>query len=251
MPYRAKDILFYLLSKSENWNVKVADIRQNLQLTTHTIRQSLRWLQEAGYAGWVRLKSGHVIWTIFSEPQKKGCSPEPIPKVVSPHVVKQTVYKINTVQKERNKTTHIDPKAPEKEVIENIVVVSLDIEEQELIFPPQVKDTKALKAVLKNKLDKKLIEKQPTITQDVLFALAWSMTNSAVHNPAGLLTQLCKAANAGTFTNPATKQAAGASITNQLSIDKTNQTLDAYRAIKPSRPSDIIQSLRSALRATT
>ena len=51
MPFKAKEVLIYLLSKPKDWRVKVADIRSSLALTTHTIRRSLEWLQSAGYAG--------------------------------------------------------------------------------------------------------------------------------------------------------------------------------------------------------
>jgi hypothetical protein len=99
-------VLFYLLAKPKDWRVKVADIRNNLALTTHTIRKSLEWLQQAGYAGYVRLKTGHTIWKIFDKPQvapqtETAYSPRVMPQTVTPHMAKPNVLQITETEKRK------------------------------------------------------------------------------------------------------------------------------------------------------
>jgi hypothetical protein len=249
MPFKAKEILLYLLSKPKDWRVKVADIRLTLELTTHTIRQSLLWLQQAGYAGYIRLKTGHTIWKVFSEPQT-GYSPDGMPQTVSPHVAKPSVIQIHKEQKEIKKQ-QTAAAAPTQ--TKEIVVVIDEMEQRELIYPPQIKDLKPIKKVLK-KIKPEVVAKTPTITQDALFELAYAMTTKKLSSVPGYLSRLVDAINDGTFTRTGTKQATGGTISNQASIDKTAETLKQQRQSKTSAP-DVgraaMTGLKMALRGLT
>jgi len=206
MPFKAKEVLIYLLSKPKDWRVKVADIRSSLALTTHTIRRSLEWLQSAGYAGYVRLKSGHTIWKIFDKPQQETAhSPRQMPQVVLPHVAKPSDIQIQIDHKEIKKplpaevvTSPISAQIPE-----SIVVVSSD----ELIYPAQLTEPqkKAAKHIIKK-------VKEPELQQPVLFALAYAITSGTVKSAPAYLQGLVTRANNGTFepvTNTSTVKQGG------------------------------------------
>jgi hypothetical protein len=231
MPFKAKEILLYLLSKPKDWRVKVADIRLTLELTTHTIRQSLLWLQQAGYAGYIRLKTGHTIWKVFSEPQT-GYRPDGMPQTVSPHMAKPSVIQINKEQKEikKQQPVVIAPLIATPMEIIPVVVSSESIDE--LIYPPQIKDTTPLRKKL-NKIKPEVVAKTPAIKQEVLFELAYRMTLQKLHSVPAFLNTLVTAVNDGTFTRTATKQAAGASISSKAHID-TQQTIKQQQQSKAS-----------------
>jgi len=190
MPFKAKEVLFYLLAKPKDWRVKVADIRNTLALTTHTIRKSLEWLQQAGYAGYVRLKTGHTIWKIFDRPQvahqtETAYSPRVMPQTVMPHMAKPSVLQIT-------KTEEIKKPLPDPEPIpeqKSIVVVA-----DELVFPAQLNpdQKKAAKHIIKK-------VKQPELQQPVLFALAYAMVNQKINSVPAYLQGLVTRANNGTF----------------------------------------------------
>lgn len=199
MPPVAKAVLLYLLSKPHTWQPKPHDLRKQLNLSAYAVKKALRWLCSAGYAAWVRLKSGHTIWRIFSNPkptsevvfaqQKTSYSPAIPPQVENPQVENQPVLVITETEKINKPlpAAHAPPiPAP---IAESFVVVS-----SELIYPVQLSPVqkKAAKAVIKK-------VKQPEIQQEVLFALAYAIASGTVKSPVAYLNGLISRANKGTF----------------------------------------------------
>jgi len=187
IPSTPKNILIYLLSKPANWQPKAHDIQKKLGLTAYSVKKALRWLCSAGYAAYIRLKSGHTIWQIFSkpnlqQPEENTHSPVLIPQVEIPQMAFQPVL-IKTKTEEINKP--LPSAAPAQK---SIVVVD------ELIYPVQLNPSqkKACKSVIKK-------VKQPELQQPVLFALAYAMTQHKINSVPAYLQGLVKRANNGTF----------------------------------------------------
>lgn len=188
IPPIPKAILLYLLSKPPFWHLKPHDLRKQLGLSAYAVKKALRWLCSAGYAAYFRLKTGHTVWKIFSEPTapETAASPTITPQVEIPRVENQPVLEKNKPQKEILK-----PQQPTPPTQDRVVVVS-----DELIFPEQLKpeQLKPVKAIIKK-------IKEPTLQQPVLFALAWAITNGKIKSSLpGYLNSLVTAANNGTFT---------------------------------------------------
>src|SRR5664279_4066635 len=74
IPPTPKAILLYLLSKPVTWQLKTHDLRKQLGLTAYAVKKALRWLCSAGFAAYVRLRTGHTVWRIFDKPQVKDNS---------------------------------------------------------------------------------------------------------------------------------------------------------------------------------
>ncbi|MFI3179640.1 MAG: hypothetical protein QX188_08800, partial [Methylococcaceae bacterium] len=96
IPLEPKAILLYLLSKPINWQPKAHDLQKQLGLTAYKVRKGLRWLCSAGFAAYIRLKSGHTIWQIFSkpnlqQPEENTHSPVLMPQVEIPQMAFQPV----------------------------------------------------------------------------------------------------------------------------------------------------------------
>lgn len=187
IPSTPKNILIYLLSKPANWQPKAHDIQKKLGLTAYSVKKALRWLCSAGYAAYIRLKSGHTIWQIFSkpnlqQPEENTHSPVLIPQVEIPQMAFQPVL-IKTKTEEINKP--LPSAAPAQK---SIVVVD------ELIYPVQLNPSqkKACKSVIKK-------VKQPELQQPVLFALAYAMAQHKINSIPAYLQGLVKRANDGTF----------------------------------------------------
>lgn len=175
IPAQAKNVLLYLLSKPDTWRLKLHDIRKQLGLTTYAAKKALRWLQSAGYACYVRLKSGHTIWRVFGNPLlEHALSPVIAPQVENPHVVNRSV--LETIE-----TEQIQKQQP--------VVVSDD-----LVYPVQLDSVqkKAARAVIKKCT-------APDLRQPVLFALAYAIVSGTVKSPVAYLNGLVSRANNGTF----------------------------------------------------
>ena len=186
IPLESKAILLYLLSKPVNWQPKAHDLQKQLGLTAYKVRKGLRWLCSAGYAAYIRLKSGHTIWQIFSkpnlqQPEENTHSPVLMPQVEIPQMAFQPVL-IKT------KTEEINKPLPAPVAQKSIVVVD------ELIYPVQLNPSqkKACKSVIKK-------VKQPELQQPVLFALAYAMAHQKINSVPAYLQGLVKRANNGTF----------------------------------------------------
>ena len=186
IPSTPKNILIYLLSKPANWQPKAHDIQNKLGLTAYSVKKALRWLCSAGYAAYIRLKSGHTIWQIFSkpnlqQPEENTHSPVLMPQVEIPQMAFQPVL-IKT------KTEEINKPLPAPVAQKSIVVVD------ELIYPVQLNPSqkKACKNVIKK-------VKQPELQQPVLFALAYAMAHQKINSIPAYLQGLVKRANNGTF----------------------------------------------------
>ena len=205
MPPVAFKIFSYLISKPDTWQPKAHDIKKQLGLSAYATKKALRWLCNAGYAAWVRLKSGHTIWHIFSNPEntlndafdasfaqpETGYSPTIPPQVEKPQGAIQPDLIINKQQKEILKTLPATAAPPRSAPITPVEVV---VSDNELIYPVQLTPVqkKAARAVIKK-------VKQPEIQQPVLFALAYAITNGTVKSPVAYLNGLISRANNGTF----------------------------------------------------
>ncbi len=238
MPPVAKAVLLYLLSKPDTWQAKAHDIRKQLGLSAYAVKKALRWLCSAGYAAWMRLKSGHTIWRIFSNPQaaqETGYSPAIPPQVEIPQVENRPVLVI-TETEEINKPLPAAPTPPKSATLaESLVVVS-----SELIYPVQLNpiQKKAARAVIKK-------VKQPELQQPVLFALAYAMAQNKVKSPVAYLNGLISRANAGTFE---AIQATTASKQGGNPLIPVFVSKGALKASSPETATGFIQQARAALR---
>jgi DNA-binding MarR family transcriptional regulator len=245
MPPVAKTILLYLLSKPDTWQAKAHDIRKQLDLSAYAVKKALRWLCSAGYAAWVRLKSGHTIWRIFSNPKgnselrfsqpKTDHRPAIQPQVEIPQVVFQPVLvKIKTekINKPLPATAAAPIPAP---IAESLVVVS-----DELIYPVQLTDPqkKAAKHIIKK-------VKEPELQQEVLFALAYAITSGTVKSAPAYLQGLVTRANNGTF-EPVT--ATTASKQGGKPLIPIWQGFGQSSPSKPETATGFIQQAKAALR---
>ncbi len=246
MPPVAKTVLLYLLSKPDTWQPKAHDIRKQLNLSAYAVKKALRWLCSAGYAAWVRLKSGHTIWRIFSNPNvsfddtfdqpETVYSPEITPQVEIPQVENRPVLVIKKQQQEINKPLPAAIMPPRSATIaESIVVV-----DSELIYPVQLTPVqkKAARAVIKK-------VKPPELQQEVLFALAYAITNGTVKSPVAYLNGLVTRANNGTF-EPVT--ATTASKQGGKPLIPIWQGFGQSTPSKPETATGFIQQARAALR---
>lgn len=191
IPPTPKAILLYLLSKPVTWQLKTHDLRKQLGLTAYAIKKGLRWLCLAGFAAYVRLRTGHTIWRIFDKPQitpqeKATYSPVFTPQVEIPQVENQPVLVI-TETEEIKKPLPTAALMPES--VQHVVV-----DDNELIYPVQLNpdQKKAVKHIIKK-------VKPPELQQPVLFALAYAMAQGTVKSAPAYLQGLVKRANAGTF----------------------------------------------------
>jgi hypothetical protein len=196
IPPTPKAILLYLLSKPDTWQVKAHDIRKQLGLTAYAVKNGLRWLLVAGFAAYTRLKSGHTIWRIFSNPKvahnaafaqpKTSYSPVILPQVEIPQVAFQPVLVITETEVRKKPLPAPPVHEPDRE---SIVVVDYD-----LIYPEQLnpEQKKAARHIIKK-------VKQPELQQPVLFALAYAMAQNKVKSAPAYLQGLVKRANNGTF----------------------------------------------------
>lgn len=191
MPAIPQKVLLYLLSKPDTWRLKLHDLRNKLGLSTYATKKALKWLQSAGYAGYVRLKSGHTIWRIFGSPQsapETAHSPAISPHVELPQVAFQPELQITETEIiHKPLPAALAPTIP-KPIQEVHVVV-----DSELIYPVQL-------SPVQKKAAKHVIKKAPAaLQQPVLFALAYAITSGSVKSPVAYLNGLITRANNGTF----------------------------------------------------
>lgn len=188
IPPTPKNILIYLLSKPPSWQLKTHDLRKQLGLSAYAVKKALRWLLQAGFAVYTRLKTGHTIWRIFDKPQvspqaKATYSPVFKPQVEIPQVDFQPDLVITETEEKKKTTT-----SPIHESSQQVVVDS------DLIYPTQLTPVqkKAAKHIIKK-------IKQPELQQPVLFALAYAMAQNKVKSAPAYLQGLVTRANNGTF----------------------------------------------------
>lgn len=234
-PY-ATTALLYLITKPENWQFNAKDVKRRLGCCIKKVYQVMKELVDANYAKMIRIQKD-VIWHIYDTKQTIESPVAPVKPYLSKSYLskKDLTYKeIKKLNKEINTTT---PTPTQPTIVKDVVV---DIEEsnESLIYPkdltPQQK--KACKSVIK---------KAPfTDQQPILFALAYQLTQQKINSVPGYLNKLVTAALNDEFTAIG---AASASIPINSSVTKTNDLLSEYRNIKPSKPINIIASLRSAI----
>lgn len=237
MPPAAYRVLTYLLSKPKDWQTKAHDIRKQLNLSAYAAKKALRWLCSAGYAAWVRLKSGHTIWRIFSNPQaaqETGYSPAIPPQVEIPQVAFQPVLK-------RTETAIILKQQP---TVAPIAAAEPVVVFDNLIYPEQIKPEQ-------KKACKSIIKKAPVdMQQAILAALAHALLSNGnnINSVPGYLRGLVTAANAGTFTPV---DVTGGTKPDTRRIDATQERLEAYRAVNrtnPNKAAGFLAGLKAAVR---
>ena len=184
IPPTPQKILLYLLSKPVTWQLKTHDLSKQLGLTAYAIKKALRWLCQAGFAAYTRLKSGHTIWRIFDKPQAQTAYSLAIPPQVE---IPQVAFQPDIVKTETALIT--ETTTPPIVQTEKAVVVS----DSDLTYPVQLSDTQ-------KKAAKHIIRKAPLqLQQPVLFALAYAMAQNKVKSAPAYLQGLVTRANNGTF----------------------------------------------------
>lgn len=191
MPPKPQKVLIYLLSKPKNWQLKLSDIKARLALSTYAVRQALRWLADAGYAAYERLKSGHTVWRVYDTPQ-------PVTRVVEPRVENPRV-------EDQPDLTILDKQ--------------ITLEQQPVVVPPSVfveavepqepvnktiPYIEGLKHSQQNAANKLLSGLDQTAVTAILLVYSQAMKSGRVGNPIGYLTQLVRASKENCLTVPAT-----------------------------------------------
>ena len=194
---KAKSVLIYLLSKPKDWQLRIGDIKNKLQIGTHSIRSALNNLMQAGYIFYRRLASGHTIWTIYDTPQSITQPVDIQPQTDNPHADFQHVL----LKTDRTINIEIQQHVIIEQSAETVVVSQKEgqsniIEQSELIYPEQldVKQKKTARHILKTRL------KRQEMGQELLFALAYAMTSKEIKSIPAYFSGLVNAANNGTFT---------------------------------------------------
>jgi hypothetical protein len=224
--------LIYLISKPKHWEFNARDVKRRLNIGMNKVYKVMQELIRAGYATCRRIQSG-AIWNIYDTPQNVETATAPVEshRVNFEHVGNECVLERNDLV-ERNTTTPTTSAAPTP--TQNIVVVIDELKQDDLIYPPQIKDLKPIKKVLK-KIKPEIVAKIPAIKQEVLFELAYRMTLQKLHSVPAFLNTLVTAVNDGTFTRTGTKQATSGTISNKAHID-TQQTIKQRQQSRGSSP---------------
>jgi DNA-binding transcriptional regulator YhcF (GntR family) len=247
MPSTFSKIHSYILYRLQlpDWKLSKTDVANRFDISMSTVKRAFRWLREHGYL----THDGVNNWKVYpSSNLPMGVINEPLEKVINdPLYIKASLQKNITT----TPTASAAP-IPTPTPTQNIVVVSSELKD-ELIYPPQIKDLKPIKAVLR-KIKPEIVAKQPEIKQEVLFELAYRMTLQNLRSVPAFLNTLVTAVNDGTFTRTGTKQATGGTVSNQAAFDKTAETLKQQRQSKASAPEvgrAGVASLKMAVRGVT
>ncbi len=218
-----------------------------------TLQRALKWLVAHGYMAYDIVKKWQVFPTPITPQQKTtaktnadkkpsigaACSPSPIIGDSPSPIIGDSPYKeVSFSQIEKQQ-----PDPVRNLVTAEPVVVFSDNEE--LVYPVQLKPE--YKKAAKHKL-KKL--KQPELSQEVLFALAYSLAQGTVKNPIGYLSSIVTACNEGRFTPT---NASGAPKPDTRRIDATQAQLEAYRSVNRTtedKAAGFFASMRSAVGAS-
>lgn len=188
---KARDlvVLKYLLSKPQNWQVRVNDIANWCAMSKNTVYAALKVLQQLGIAHWERLKTGRVNWFIHVPDQ-------PASRVVETHT-KKTHHNFDRVLTKNNKKPNIEKKTtepPNKPTInEQPLVAPVVVTEQSVLLPeptttssditPDLTVLECLDAKEKNIIIKELKKVTDLTTQAViLFTLKTAMANNTIKN---------------------------------------------------------------------
>jgi hypothetical protein len=215
VPPAAFKILSYLLSRPTDWKVRRTDLQKKLGLSAYAVQAGLKWLLDAGYAVYRRLKTGHTIWKFFTRPFQTP--PEPsLPDERAPESSPES--SAASMDAERKNTCEPPKTQP------------LDCPEAEHPVWPKLNDAQQKAA---SHLLKKLND--PTQTALVLSELLTALNNRKLSSVPGYLKALVKAANTGTLTQ---------------TDAKPKRTVPLYRPEKPkkteARPKHVQQFLNGA-----
>lgn len=225
MPSTFSKIHSYILYRLQlpDWKLSKADVANQFKISMSTVKRAFRWLKEHGYLKQDQLNN----WKVYpSSSSPMGVNNEPLARVNN-----EPLY--IEVSLQRNITTTPTASAAPTPTKSIVVVSSEKIDE--LIYPSQIKDTTPLRKKL-NKIKPEIVAKTPAIKQEVLFELAYRMTLQNLRSVPAFLNTLVTAVNDGTFTLTVPNNAAGCTISNQASIDKTRSILNERKATKTSPP---------------
>ncbi len=211
IPLAAKAILNYLLSKPKDWLMRRSDLKRTLGLTGYAIQKGLKWLQNNGYAFFVRV-SGYTTWHFFDTPQtpKTATSPAIAECIENQYVENRHGLQITETETNKNQQhgqtdaqaqnvvvlSSTDEKTNTPDHVQaSTTVIQCEDTPDNLIYPENL--DKAQRKSCKRAL-KRL--KNPDLSQDVLFALAYAMTSQQIRSVPAYLNSLVNSANDGTFT---------------------------------------------------
>ncbi len=236
----ATSILVYLISKPPHWRFNANDIKRRFNIGLNKVYKCMRELIQAGYAVYKRTQS-KVDWFIYdtkqiiTNPSKNATTPEKSDRVNFEHIHFEHEYK----ELKEKKVIEQQPAFIEPSIKKQDVVVSYESDE-ELKYPANL-------TPIQRKACKSIIKKAPQdMKQDVLFSLAYAITNKTINSVPGYLNQLVTSARNGTFT-PLT--AAG-------SIKENKPLIPIWQGFKQSTPTNpekaksFLQQAKSALKGS-
>jgi hypothetical protein len=208
MPPVAKAVLLYLLTKPKNWQLRRTDLKKQLALTGYAIQKALKWLQQNGYAWFTRF-CGKCTWYFTDTPKPRTAPPaQPPQQETATAPVFNESFDFEYVENRHDLVITETNTKKETTTITTLVAESItevEVVVDELIYPVQLSPSQ--KKAARHKI-KKL--KQPELQQEVLFALAYYMTQGVVKIPVAYLDGIVTRANNGTFeaitATSATKQ---------------------------------------------
>ena len=212
------------------WKLCKADIAIRLNKSMSTVKRAFKWLQEHGYLKYDPINK----WQVYPSPNlSKGVINEPLMRVNN-----EPLYIEVSLQRKEQQQSVVTTRPTPKTI--KIIPVVVSSESEGLVFPAQLTTPQLKEAKIK-------IKKAPVnLQQAVLTVLAHCLTQGTVKAPVAYLNGLITRAKNGTL-EPI--QATGGTISNQVSIAKTLEMLDSYRAVKKTKPDGAFNGLRSALRS--
>jgi hypothetical protein len=233
-------ILIYLLSKPPHWRFNANDIKRRFNIGLNKVYKCMRELIQTGYAVYKRTQS-KVDWFIYdtkqiiTNPSKTATTLEKYDRVNFEHIQNEYEYK----KLKEQKVIEQQPAFVEPPIKKQNVVVSYE-SDKELEYPESL-------TAIQRKACKSIIKKAPQdMKQDVLFSLAYAITNKTINSVPGYLNQLVTSARNGTFT-PLT--AAG-------SIKENKPLIPIWHGFKQSTPTNpekaksFLQQAKSALKGS-
>ncbi len=237
MPSTFSKIHSYILYRLQlpDWKLSKADVANRFDISMSTVKRAFRWLREHGY-----LKhNGLNNWQVYpSSNLSKGVINEPLERVIN-----EPLYIEVSLQRKKEQQPVVTTRPTTKTM--EIIPVVVSSESEGLVFPAQLTTPQLKEAKVK-------IKKVPVdMQQAVLTVLAHCLTQGTVKAPVAYLNGLITRANNGTLDPIG---AAGASISNQASFDKTAETIRQLKQSKSSAPEvgrTGVASLRMAIRGLT
>jgi hypothetical protein len=236
--------LIYLITKPPHWQFNARDVKRRLGVGMNKVYRIMRELIQAGYASYQRIQSG-TIWNIYDTKQgsETATAPESIDRVNSERVQNERVLeRTDLIERKKQQPAAVIAPISTTPMVNIPVVVSL--EKDDLNYPAQlsVEEKIIVKSIIKK-------VKVPEMAHEVLFALAYAITNGNIQSSlGGYVTRLVVAANEGRLTRA--KSTAILTASNR-GVEQTQIKLALDRNIERSSDSVIkagVAGLKAALR---